>query len=308
VNSDVSAHTKSSHNEMQPIWIVIVNYHSQDLVCRCIESLQKYIVLPFKVVVVDNSAKSETDKIEACFPDTKTIKATSNEGFAAGCNIGIEHAIEHQAEFILLLNPDTFTVQDFLSPMLEEFKNNDKLGMAGPTIFYEDPADKIWMAGSTKNWWSGGAKHILDDSLARDENPVLVPFMSGCCMLLRVKAIKDVGLMDTRYFLYFEDGDYCEAFLKNNWQISYIPKAKLVHSASSTTGFQSENYVYYFSRNRIWLLYRWAPKIAFVYYFLFTLLVKIPGSIVIFSLLKRKPKLTSSFIKGFIDGVKDMRT
>jgi hypothetical protein len=54
-------------------------------------------------------------------------------------------------------------------------------------------------------------------------------------------------------------------------------------------------------------MYRWAPKIAFVYYFLFTLLVKVPGAIVVFSLLRRKPKLTSCFIKGFIDGIAGMR-
>ncbi|MGS2721767.1 glycosyltransferase family 2 protein [Paraglaciecola aestuariivivens] len=295
-------------NGDSPVWIIIVNFNSQDLVCRCIESLESHIARPFKVVVVDNSPRVDTDKIEVRFPTSVILKAKRNDGFAAGCNIGIEHAIERSAEFIMLLNPDTYTEQDFLSPMLNAFKHNSKLGMAGPTIYYENPREKLWMAGSTINWLKGGSKHVVDDSLKLQGQPINVPFMSGCCMLLRVKAIENVGLMDERYFLYFEDADYCEAFLNKGWQIAYVPKSEIIHTASSTTGFQSENYIYYFSRNRLWFLYKWAPIGAFIYYLLFTTLIKLPGSIIVFTFYRQRPNLTFAFLRGFIHGIKRMKS
>jgi len=108
--------------------------------------------------------------------------------------------------------------------------------------------------------------------------------------------------MDETYFLYFEDADYCQSMLKRGWNISYIPQATVIHDASSTTGFQSENYVYYFSRNRIWFLRRWAPRAALVYYLLFITLIKLPGSFIVFTLIRRKPKLTRAFFRGFLAG------
>jgi GT2 family glycosyltransferase len=112
------------------------------------------------------------------------------------------------------------------------------------------------MEGSTMNWWTSGAKHTLEKHSGPNENSINVPFMSGCCIMLRVKAIEDLGLMNEQYFLYFEDADYSVAFQNKNWLISYIPSAEIIHTASRTTGFQSENYIYYFSRNKIWLPYK----------------------------------------------------
>jgi GT2 family glycosyltransferase len=124
----------------KPIWIVFVNYHSQKLVCRCLETLKKHIFLPYEVVVVDNSIKPDTVEISEAFKDVEIITPTGNDGFAAGCNMGVRKAIENRADFILLLNPVTFTEQDFISPMYDDFNDNAKLGIAGPSIYYENPS------------------------------------------------------------------------------------------------------------------------------------------------------------------------
>lgn len=130
---------------------------------------------------------------------------------------------------------------------------------------------------------------------------------SRCSVCIRLRnddkkaVLESAGLMDERYFLYFEDADYCEKVKANGWRIVFLPNATLYHAVSSTTGFQSKNYVYYFSRNRLWFLKRWAPRVAYIYYLLFTVLVKLPGAVIIFALLRQKPSLCNAFFKGFID-------
>lgn len=122
-------------------------------------------------------------------------------------------------------------------------------------------------------------------------------------MMLRPSAVREVGLMEDSYFLYFEDIDYTRAFIGAGWKAAYVPAAELLHSPSSTTGFQSNSYVYYFARNRVLFMRRWANWPHWLVFLLFHSLVRLPGALIVFGLLRRRPGTALAFLKGWAAGV-----
>jgi len=132
----------------------------------------------------------------------------------------------------------------------------------------------------------------------------MTPVLSGCAMMLKTAAVEKVGGMAEEYFLYFEDTDYVQRFLQAGYQSGYVPKAEVLHDASTTVGFQSPDYIYYFSRNRIWFMRRWAKWYHLFVFMLYNTLVKLPGSLLVFGLIKRQPKLVWAYFSGYWHGIR----
>ncbi len=285
---------------------IIVNFHSQALVCSCIDSLKEKVLRPLGLVVVDNSTLPDTICIESRFPDVVILRPGSNLGFAGGCNVGIRYALGQGADYILLLNPDTRTEHDFVEPLISALRKNDTLGMIGPRIIEDSGEGKTWFGGGGMNWWLGGPRHRVSDTGGKRGAVETVSFLSGCAMLIRDRAVKEVGPMDERYFLYFEDGDYVQRFLKSGWQVGYVADSHLRHLPSSTTGFGSKTYVYYFSRNRIWFMKQWAKPYHFLVFMAYNTLIKLPGAVLVFGVWQKRMDLVRAFFYGFLDGLKTM--
>jgi len=286
------------------ICIVIVNYNSQDFVIACIDNIKALNRNDLAFVVVDNSESPNCDRLSLLHDDVIVLRLEKNLGFGGGCNLGIQHGIDKRIPFILLLNPDTRTEQDFLEPLLAEMRKDSNLGMAGPRIVQDDEKRKLWQGVGKLNWWLGGPSHRWIRKLAYGEKPVLVPFLSGCAMLIKTEAIKNVGLMDEHYFLYFEDTDFSQAFWKHGWKVILVPSAEILHAASSIIGHNSEINIYFLSRNRILLLRRWAHWYQFVIFMVYNTLVKIPIVIILFGLLWRKPMLVRAYLRGYFHGLR----
>ncbi len=282
--------------------IIIVNYRSWQMLCRCIESLKVHLDRAVRIIVVDNSEEPEGDKIVAQYPDVELITAQVNLGFAAGCNLGIKRALEHDTDYILLLNPDTRAESDFLRVMLKVLAQHPQIGMVGPMIVYDTPGRELWNGGGDLNWFAGGTRNIIVAQRKGDE-VYDVSFLSGCALLLRADAVRQVGFMAEEYFLYFEDTDYVQRFLRCGWQVVYTPASLVLHRPSTTTGFQSESYVYYFSRNRIWFMQHWATWYHYLIFMLYNTFVKLPGAIIIFGLKQRRISLVKAYFKGYRDGL-----
>lgn len=283
--------------------VIIVNYQSQKLVCRCLASIKQHCRQPIQYFVVDNSVPPEHSMIAAQHNDVVIIAPGQNLGFAAGCNLGISQALALNSEFILLINPDAWVESDFLTILTSELCNHPKIGVAGPMILHGDGSRRLWNGGGRLNWWAGGSREIVQ-SEPKSEHSILVDFLSGCVMLLRTEAVRQAGLFAEEYFLYFEDTDYVQRMITAGWQVGYVPSAVVLHDPSSTTGLQSKDYVYYFSRNRVWFMRRWARWYHYLVFLVYNTLIKLPGSVIIFGFKRRRPELAMAYFKGYWDGIK----
>ncbi len=288
---------------MSKVGVVIVNYACHELTCRCIASLKEYITCAeLCFIVVDNSGVNEKEYIVCNHPDVVFLRSGENSGFAAGCNAGIRYSLEHNYNFIQLINPDTRAEHDFLAPLLKVM-TDPRIALAGPKILYDNKNREVWYGGAKMNWWLGGPVQIFDGRNDGRGRVQKMPCLSGCAILLRAEAVREVGMMDEGYFLYYEDIDYCQRFLGAGMSVVYVPESQVLHAVSSSVGFQTASYVYFFSRNRIRFMGRWATWYHYFVYMLFNLCVKVPGAIVVFGIMRKKPALSLAYLRGLWHGL-----
>lgn len=285
---------------MGKVSVVIVNYngliHNED----CINSILKSSYKNIEVIIVDNNSTDESiKKIREIFKEkVKIIINHNNSGFAGGTNIGIKYAIKNGAEYILLLNNDTIIDSKMIEIMV---KSSNKKSVISPKIYYFSNKDIIWSAGGEIKWNKGYTIQygMNDIDIGQFNQRKAISFATGCCMLIPKEIINKVGLLPEDYFLYFEDTEYCVKIKKLGYQIIYEPKAFMYHKVSATTGGEDNiNYVYYFSRNRLFFNKRNNLNKVYIFYLLFSWTRKN-----IFWIIKGRRDLT----KAMIEGIKDYR-
>lgn len=232
------------------VYIVTLNWNGLDDTLECLSSLYSLEYPNLTVAVVDNgSMKDEADAIETAFPEAVVLKQSENLGFCGGCNLGIKYALDHCADFVMLLNNDTLVPRDLIEQLLAGMKGVDNVGAVSPLILEHPETDKVWF--SKAEWDASRAQFRLD---ARGENGMsLEPFSSefacGCCMLIPAEVLRKVGLLDERYFAFYDEADWCSRARSLGLESWVIPTATMFHKVSrSTPGLVS---TYLLSRNRL---------------------------------------------------------
>lgn len=285
------------------ILVVYVNYLGCSDLLRSLDSLFKYSSVRLNVVVVDNSPKDDCAALRERFPEVMLVRSNENLGFAGGCNLGVSSAASDW-DYVLFFNPDAYCQVDFLTPLLAVAGADERWGALTPKIKADADGASNWYAGSYLKWWQGGPRHVYDDRFEGRGDVVEVPFASGCCSLIRRAAWDAAGPMDSAFFLYFEDTDLMERIRSKGYRIGYVPGTSVVHEESTTTGYQSPMFLYYFSRNRLLYLKRWAPFLPRLAYLFMHFFVKVPGAWVVFALRRRSPARAKGFTAGALDGMR----
>jgi GT2 family glycosyltransferase len=221
--------------------IVIVNYYSGLLSKACIQSVRKtYAGTDYEVIVVDNDSKDDSREILTSEIDNIKVKFTGkNLGYAKAVNIAIS---ETSGEYIILLNPDIVALKDGITELIKFMDENPKVGIASGQLinpngsiqdsgfrFYK-PITILYRRTFFRHFpW---AKRHLDRIFMHDTDFTKnqkVDWVLGACMCIRRSALEKVGLMDERFFLYFEDMDWCRRFWKLGWEVWYVPRARFAH-------------------------------------------------------------------------------
>lgn len=213
----------------------MLNWNRCDDTLECLASLQKSTYQPLRIIVVDqNSSDESVKRIRSAHPDVCLIELQSNVGFARGVNIGIAQALSDNAQFFFLLNNDTVVDADAITCLMAELKPG--VGAVGPAIFYYHQPTRIWSIG-------GGihpmrlemtGNHGVGDVLP--ESPIKQMFISGCALLLPRATIDKVGLLDERFFMYYEDLDYSLRIGQSGLMLLLAPRAHILHKVSVSSG------------------------------------------------------------------------
>lgn len=255
---------------MKTIWVVILNFNGGKDTIDCIASLKKSLIHGFeqKILVVDNASQdSSVKQIKKQFPDIEIVENKINKGFSSGMNAGIIHALSNGAEYVMLLNNDTVVDKTMTEELFIEAEKDRKNLIISPKIYFakgseyhkdrykkEELGKVIWYAGAVMDWANIIGYHRGVDEVDRGQYDVVTPidFASGCCMLISKIAFDAIGLLDDRYFLYYEDSDFSERVRKAGYTIVYAPQAIMWHkNAGSAGGSGSAMQDYYITRNRM---------------------------------------------------------
>ena len=240
--------------------VQIVNYASWPLTLRCIESLQRTRHGDFEIVVVDNDSV-EPPQLPS---GVRLIRNKENVGFARAHNTGIAAS---DGDPVVLINPDTVVESDFFEHLEAFVSKNPRAGIVGPRII--DAEGKLQLSARREiSALSGflGRTSLLTrlfpkSSLVKSQfpavtdqsHPTAVDWVSGACMVVRRETLQDIGPLDKRFFMYFEDADLCRRARAAGWLVYYLPQVEIVHQTGAS------------SRSRpkaIWLLH----KSAFLYH------------------------------------------
>lgn len=237
--------------------IITVNYKTPEMTIECLESLAPEIregSVPSEVVVVDNlsgdgSVEKIRDAIKTRFSDfASLIAAPENGGFAYGNNLGIRPALESDAppDYFFLLNPDTLARPGCLERIVRFMDARPSAGIAGARI--ESAGGQIQhsafrfptVIGELERGMSLGLlTRLLDRWVEAPPIPTTTSrtdWVSGAAMVVRRAVLESIGLMDERYFLYYEEVDFCLRAHRAGWTCWYVPEAAVVHRAGASTG------------------------------------------------------------------------
>ena len=221
------------------VYIIVLTWNGKSDTLECLESLQKIDHQNFKILVVDNASIDGTaDSVRMCFPSIELIVNKENLRFAGGNNVGIHYALQHGAEYIVLLNNDTTVDIGFLKNLIGAVATDEHIGMAGPKIYYFNDPQRLWFAGGRIVWWKGAVFHIgiREIDHGQYDTQVETDYITGCCLLVRRSVIQSVGMLDERYYIYGEDADWCVRASRAGFKLVYVPSSKIWHKLSVSSG------------------------------------------------------------------------
>ena len=214
--------------------IIIVNFNTRDLTLGCIDSIRKSrSKVNYEIIVVDNASR-EPIKIK----DVKIIYNKENLGFAKANNQGIKIA---KGEYILLLNSDTLVERREIDKLYKFAKNTPDAGVVGARLLNSDATIqpsvfRFPTIGLAIRQYFLGQKNIMDKYYPKGNDPCGVDAVVGACFLITPKAMETVGGLNEKYFMYFEDIDYCRAVGKAGLKVYYLPTSEITHIHGASGG------------------------------------------------------------------------
>ncbi len=210
--------------------IITINYNSSENTIKLLESLKDQSDKDFEVIVVDNNSE-DVEKLmdyETTQNNIVYIKNDKNIGFSGGNNIGIRRALENQADWVLLLNNDTWVESSFIEHLRAKLEGRE--GVIGLAL---DEGHRAVFYGLIE-WLKPTLIHITTRRVVMAKS-VDKLYVIGGAMLINKKVFDKIGFLDENYFLYFEDADFCQKARRAGIPISFLPEIKIYHSVSAST-------------------------------------------------------------------------
>lgn len=231
------------------ISIVIVSYNVSKLLDECLQSVARSLRgIDGEVFVVDNHSKDNTlTMLKEKHPEVRVIANEVNVGFSRANNQAIRLS---EAEYVLLLNPDTVVYENTLHGVLDFMDQHPQAGGAGVRMLTREGHRAPESRRSIPTPWVamlkmlGATRRYYMSHLSWDE-PGQIEAVSGAFFLVRRKALDQVGLLDEDYFMYGEDIDLSYRLLKGGWQNWYLPY-DIIHYKGESTQKSSFRYVHTF--------------------------------------------------------------
>ena len=291
------------------VCIVIVTWNRADAVVRCMLSLNVLHYPNIEVVVVDNhSADNTVDRLRTAFPELTVLVTQRNIGFTGGNNLGIRWGMERGADYFFILNNDATVHPDVLNELVRVAESDAKIGVVGAkNVLMQNPRI-VWAAwadltfGPMLTRVHGSRK--VDGPYYRSVRKVDQVVGNGC--MWRRAAIEEIGLLDTDFFGYHEDVDWCYRARKQGWQVVYVGTAVVKHEGSLSSHPRFDTQIptmYFLGRNAVLFTKKHSGPLRLAQLSVNSCL----GSLRRYrnSLLKGLPTAERLFWQGFWDGLRN---
>lgn len=238
------------------VYTIVLNWNGWRDTIDCLRSLGQLDYPNYRILVVDNASTNDSvQQIKSAFPNIELIETDTNLGFAGGNNIGIRYAISRSAKYIWLLNNDTIVMPDTLTKLVDIARFDQRVGMVGTVLYYADQPKKVqaW-GGGRVNLWTGRTHHILSSNSASSLN-----YLTAASVLVPTSALAEVGLLDEKFFMYWEDVDWSLRFARAGWKLAVADSTYVLHKESASAGKRSLRQDHMYNRSYVYFLRKHAP-------------------------------------------------
>jgi len=248
--------------------IIIVNYNSTDFLLECIDSIYRSLNgRSAQIFVEDNASTDGVDRINRHFPDVCVNRNRLNIGFGAAVNQAIRKG---KSPYVVLINPDAKIEKGLFDEAVDYLNENHDIGIIGPRVFdstgdiqgsarsFPTPLTALFGRQSLFTRLFPDNRITQANLLANQsdgQTPIEVDWVSGACMLVRRKAIDQTGLMDERFFMYWEEADWCRRMKDKKWRIVYYPRATVLHYVGKSSTKLLVRSIYEFHKS-VYLLFQ----------------------------------------------------
>lgn len=254
------------------ISVVIVNYNGAQFLERCLSSLAAQTYAAHEIILVDNaSSDASCAVVREHFPRVKLVESETNAGFAAGNNLGLQHA---RGDLIATLNTDTRVEPDYLEKLAAPMQDA-RVGACAPLMLEMERPDVIDAAGICIDRfgfaWNLGAGQRTET--VQGEGTVY-----GACAgaaLYRRAMLDQIGFLDDAYFGFYEDADLAWRARNAGWKTVFVPQARVFHVHGASFGKISPRKTYLLARNRWWTTFKNFPMPSLAFYLPLVLLLDV---------------------------------
>jgi len=238
------------------VYVVVLNWNGWRETIDCLSSLESLDYPDYQVIVVDNGS-TDNSAAEICkaHPQITLLETGRNLGFAGGNNVGIRYALEQGADYVWLLNNDTKADPHALTAMVEVAESDPRIGAVGSVLYYMDEPERVqaWGGGWVSLWW-GISRHFTMPVPAER-----IHYITGASLLIRRRALEEVGLLDEDFFMYWEDADFSLRLRKAGWRLAVTSGVRVWHKESASLGKKSPVLDEYFNNSAVRFFRRHAP-------------------------------------------------
>ncbi len=254
------------------VYVVVITWNQRQDTLECLESVFRMTYPNFRVALVDNGSTDGTqESVTAQYPQVEYVANPTNRGFSAAVNQGMRHGLACGAEYLFLLNNDT-TLDPALLDHLMAHATDESVGMLVPKIYYYSRPNVIWSVGAGLNVWTlekgGEVRGCVDEG--QWETVVEREHVTACAVLLPRRLIEKIGLLDERFFYYYDDADLSLRVREAGFRTLLVPQAKMWHKVAQASGGVDTPYERYWMGRSSVLFFRkhvcgWRWLIIFPY-------------------------------------------
>ncbi len=311
--------TPTANHQKDRIAVVILNWNAPEDTIACLESLLPEAEnQPVTMIVCDNNSDDDSVAIinqwallhfpyevdnTADGAQFVLFQLESNSGYAAGNNVGIQHAIDNDFKYVWILNNDTVVAENALSALINCIVQHPEVACYGSTLVdYSRPNRVQCAAGSQYNPLTTVRTEIYHNCdlswVQRQEQNLNLDYVCGAAMFLKVDALCNIGLMNQQFFLYYEELDLAQRLKKAGYQLGWCKTSVVKHQQYSNKEVSKEQQQFlHYHENLSTLIYTWLHHRPL---FIFSAIFRLIAKIVILPLTNRSKQLPS-LAKSYYD-------
>ncbi|BAZ18025.1 glycosyl transferase [Calothrix sp. NIES-4071] len=259
------------------IYFITVNYYSTALISQLINSLPNAKDFQYKLIIINNSPDDQTiEKLTS--ENILIVDAGCNLGFGSACNLGLKWVYAQDTNALVwIINPDAYFIESNFK-LDSFFRVHPEISILGTIIC--TPSNEIWFAGGRFSKSTGKIFNV-DLVTASNADYMECDWVSGCSIIINFRNFTECPLFDPKYFLYYEDFDFCQRYLQKGYKVAITKSFSVIHQPSSITNRHLKTKILHSTYSYLITLEQYTNKLIFS-----LRLVRLISSIIIFALFK----------------------